>query len=685
MEVLAYETVIGLRSSSCLCGSGLSGVATMMTRAIVIALAALLVFPDFGRIASAADDSGTFRGKWWNYYDRALAGEERKELNAAVKDLAKAISMRDRDQRMARTYGMHFIDYFPHREIGIAYFEMGDLNKAQAELELSMIQEESAKAAYYLNAVRRELLKKQDSGLPAPIISILTPSAESALSGLSVRVTGTATGAALVARLQINGIPVRFDLAKQEIRFDQEIPLGEDAEEIVVTSEDLLGKQSRQKVRVGIDREGPAITIATLTRVSGATGHRAKIVGEVEDRTGINRIMINGRELNFKGGRQVSLDMTVDVTSGEKAEIKAYDILGNETVAELDLEKELTAFSILPKPVLVAANGPGIFTSDHEPPGITLKDMADLPAVYVDRYQVDGEVFDGTRVDRVTVNGLDVIAGKGKKVFFSKVVKLSVGKNRMLVEAFDKSGNRSQAEFTIHRVIPAALQIGSRMSMSLLPFDGKAKSQDIARLADDFLMGSFVDQKRFMLIEREKLKQILLEQQLSLEKLADPAHSVRVGKLIAADAILATTVREDQKSLEVVSRVINTETAEVMAVKDVYTENKSPVALKEAMDGLAAKIAGGFPLAEGMVIGREKKEILSDIGSITKVRKDMGAIIYRKGKEIRHPVTGRSLGADTIKLGEGWFADVQREFSKVRLSKRVRLQEIAMKDLLITR
>jgi tetratricopeptide (TPR) repeat protein len=243
MEVLAYETVIGLRSSSCLCGSGLSGVATMMTRAIVIALAALLVFPDFGRIASAADDSGTFRGKWWNYYDRALAGEERKELNAAVKDLAKAISMRDRDQRMARTYGMHFIDYFPHREIGIAYFEMGDLNKAQAELELSMIQEESAKAAYYLNAVRRELLKKQDSGLPAPIISILTPSAESALSGLSVRVTGTATGAALVARLQINGIPVRFDLAKQEIRFDQEIPLGEDAEEIVVTSEDP-GKRS---------------------------------------------------------------------------------------------------------------------------------------------------------------------------------------------------------------------------------------------------------------------------------------------------------------------------------------------------------------------------------------------------------------------------------------------------------
>jgi hypothetical protein len=58
-----------------------------------------------------------------------------EQLDAALKDLATAIGKRDKDQRNARTYGMHFVDYFPHRELGIAYYHKGDLVKAAKELE----------------------------------------------------------------------------------------------------------------------------------------------------------------------------------------------------------------------------------------------------------------------------------------------------------------------------------------------------------------------------------------------------------------------------------------------------------------------------------------------------------------------------------------------------------------------
>jgi len=44
-------------------------------------------------------------------------------LPYAISDFQAAIRQREKDQRRARTCGMHFIDYFPHQELGIVYFE----------------------------------------------------------------------------------------------------------------------------------------------------------------------------------------------------------------------------------------------------------------------------------------------------------------------------------------------------------------------------------------------------------------------------------------------------------------------------------------------------------------------------------------------------------------------------------
>jgi hypothetical protein len=497
-------------------------------------------------------------------------------------------------------------------------------------------------------------------------------------------VTGTARGSGFVAKVTINGQPVRFDLAKQEIAFDSVVSLGDIAKELEVIVEDLLGTVTRQTVSVTIDREGPAIAINTIATVKGPGEPQVRITGVINDQTGIATIRIGDRQFSGNGVKEYALDLTIPFTGTAPVKLVVLDTLGNETVAEFNQAQELAAFSRRPERLLLAFNGSGIFNTDHEPPRIVLKDTTDLPSVFVDRFLIDGELFDNSRIERVTINGMALIIGRGKKVFFSKIMRLQEGKNRFVIEAYDAAGNRSQAELLVNRVIPQALQLGSRMSVSLLPFDGKSQHPELLNLADDFLLGGFVEQKRFQIIERQKLQQVLTEQKLTQEKLTDPAHSVRIGKLIAADALLATSVREDKKSLEIIARVINTETAEVMEVKDVYTEDKSLGAIKEAITGLAAKIASGFPLAEGMIIGRDKKEAMTDLGS-SKIRKSMGAIIYRKGKEVRHPVTGRSLGADTIKLGDGWFDDVQPEFSRIRLSDRARPQEITVKDLLISR
>ena len=62
---------------------------------------------------------GVFRGRWWSYYERGtsyLAGGFHEE---AAADFQQALKGRSRDTWRARTYGLHFVEYFPARELGV--------------------------------------------------------------------------------------------------------------------------------------------------------------------------------------------------------------------------------------------------------------------------------------------------------------------------------------------------------------------------------------------------------------------------------------------------------------------------------------------------------------------------------------------------------------------------------------
>jgi len=106
---------------------------------------------------------GPFRHRWWHYYKRAMCFAEKGCWKEAIDDLNVAIKQREKDQWDARTYGMHFTDYFPNREMGIAYYYLAQKEKkeegyktAVEKLEESLSQTPSAKAIYYLEKVYQE-------------------------------------------------------------------------------------------------------------------------------------------------------------------------------------------------------------------------------------------------------------------------------------------------------------------------------------------------------------------------------------------------------------------------------------------------------------------------------------------------------------------------------------------------
>jgi tetratricopeptide (TPR) repeat protein len=102
---------------------------------------------------------GAFRSRWWNYQERGYSYLEGGCSEAALADFDRAIELREKqvhkdcDQRLARTYGMHFTGFYGHRERGVALFYLGRTAEAEKELRFSLACANSAKAQEYLDRV----------------------------------------------------------------------------------------------------------------------------------------------------------------------------------------------------------------------------------------------------------------------------------------------------------------------------------------------------------------------------------------------------------------------------------------------------------------------------------------------------------------------------------------------------
>ena len=94
-------------------------------------------------------------GKWYNYYEEGQKYMKMGSWERAIDEYKSAISLEFKDKPQFRMYGMHFMDYFPHREIGVCYFNLGDATNAKKSLELSMAFAPSKRAREYLDKISR--------------------------------------------------------------------------------------------------------------------------------------------------------------------------------------------------------------------------------------------------------------------------------------------------------------------------------------------------------------------------------------------------------------------------------------------------------------------------------------------------------------------------------------------------
>ncbi|MCK5051548.1 MAG: hypothetical protein KAS53_07455 [Candidatus Cloacimonetes bacterium] len=89
--------------------------------------------------------------KFYTYYDKGTKFMEKGEWERAIEELKSAISLEFEDAKRKRTYGTRFIKYYPHRDIGICYYYLGEFNDAMGELQLSYAYKKDKKTKEYIN------------------------------------------------------------------------------------------------------------------------------------------------------------------------------------------------------------------------------------------------------------------------------------------------------------------------------------------------------------------------------------------------------------------------------------------------------------------------------------------------------------------------------------------------------
>jgi hypothetical protein len=103
------------------------------------------------------------------------------------------------------------------------------------------------------------------------------------------------------------------------------------------------------------------------------------------------------------------------------------------------------------------------------------------------------------------------------------------------------------------------------------------------------------------------------------------------------------------------------------------------------MDGLTLKLQRHFPLIEGVIVEKSGKKVLTDLSHSHRIQQAMRLIIFREGKEVKHPVTGRMLRPPAKVIGEARITAVSDDLSEAIVQRVEPSEDVRELDKVITK
>ncbi len=657
--------------------------------------------------------SGVWRARWWNYYQRGFSYAQGAYWDEAIADFQSAIKQRRGrdDRRRARTYGVHYLDYFPHRELGIAYYHLGQYDAAQRELERSLQTVDTSKAKFYLNKVHQVLLEQSGRDTTPPRIVLDAPAGSLVTNDPVLNLRGHVTDDAYVSAISINNKPYLVELAEPQVAFEREVKLADGTNTIDLVAVDLTGKPTRRQLTVHLDREGPLVSLIQ-TQV---TGKQIRIAGHVFDNSRITRLVLAGRAIPVRPETSWEFHETLSLSGHHSAvPFEVEDAAGNITQGHIDISsttgvkatrrRNIPAYDPLRRWValsstavmsdsgpqgsahlrLAQASGPNI-----ELRGLLSKELiakAKAPLTLADNtIYIEGRISSSAVITSFTINDTGCWQRKSKQIFFGHKMVLEPGDNQLTLKAVDEQGNSRKIEIVVTHAVPQVKQLDSRLRLLLMPFELQGMPSELSQAVHGNFLRAMVNQERFGLVSQAELETLLEQLSLRNEDLTKPSTHRKVGNEAGAEGLVIGTVTENQQGLQVLAHYMDVGSTEVITSLDIYGEELDLPQLQTLIDGLAWKFKQQFPISQGFVLKSEGKRVFVDLGTPHGIKKYMKLVIFRDGEEIKHPITGKVLHTETELVGEAKVDSVFDDVSRAVLLKSEKLPDIKQLDRVITK
>jgi hypothetical protein len=470
---------------------------------------------------------------------------------------------------------------------------------------------------------------------------------------------------------------------------------------IVLQSEDILGKTSTPlTIQVKVDREGPLVFLEVRE-----TGNKTvSVTGAVYDKSAVAGLTLNHRPLAFKETNFLKVDEQfnrAELGKGAFLRFVAEDVIGNKTRGCLNCgpgNYRRASLSINRFPQ-VASNQPFAVKTHSE---IDLRGLRDGLSMYLETLTVEGTVQSPDGIEDFTVNKESLLSleestsgarflkllheKRGRPLTFSKTIQLKEGNNPITTTLTDATGVVAGKDVTIVRNIPKVKQLASRLSVSIFPFtDTKKTGSETRNYIHTFLNRCFQEQKRFNVLGRDRLNTVLEELRVSRDMIFDEGKAVRLGRIMNADTVLVGDLVVSKASVEITAHLLDTQTASLIAEKDVYWEGELTAGFRGILDRLALKFKDHIPLCEGSVTEAGTPRVVIDLGSDRSIHKGMKFLAYREEDSIIDEQTGMNLGSDTEVFGLLAAEEVDQTFSRADVVKKFTKREVQTGDKVISK
>lgn len=225
---------------------------------------------------------------------------------------------------------------------------------------------------------------------------------------------------------------------------------------------------------------------------------------------------------------------------------------------------------------------------------------------------------------------------------------------------------------------PAAKADFKKTKIAVLDFQLQGEgyeTKDMGSIVAEWFITALVKEGRFDVVERAMLNKILNEQKMGVSGIVDESSATQLGKILGVKIIISGSVMKLQDVLEVNARIIDVETASIIAAENV--KSTASTSLQSLIVQMSDKIIKNFPL-EGYIVARDGDAITIDLGKRTGIKPEMEFMVFKEGAVIKHPKTGEVLDIELIQTGKLKIVAVSKKIASATVSEETAKSAIAV-------